>query len=231
MYKNIKEAMQGLSVWKKNSRNKIAPLVKNIAYKPTFHADTYREAAFRRFIELTESAYFLFNNNQMVGAIVVARAAQETLAILWYLNTKLEHLSKTKDLKHFTETLRRLTIAWTNDDEFPEKINILTMIDAVDKKLEGAFRRHYEMLSEYAHPNYSGTFGAYAIPDKENLEVSYSWNYPRSKKTLTTHLESTLIICIELLEAIQEKYETVINDALDVCLELHEKGELVDKLK
>ncbi len=69
-----------------------------------------------------------------------------------------------------------------------------------------------------------------AVPDKENLEVSYGWSYPRSKKTLTTHIESTLIICIELLEAIQEKYEKVINDALDVCQELHEKGKLVDQL-
>ena len=179
---------------------------------------------------ITESAYILYNENLLIGAIVTARAAQETLAVLWYLNTKLEHLSKTKDLKHFTKTLRRLTVGWTNDKELAEKINIFTMIDAVDKVLEGKFRQHYEMLSEYAHPNYSGTFGAYAVPDKENLEVSYGWSYPRSKKRLTSHIESTIVICIELLEVIQEKYEKVINDALDVCQELHKKGELDDLL-
>ena len=52
MHDNLKEGMKRLSFWKKNRRDKIAPLLKNIAYKPTFHADTYREAAFRRFIEL-----------------------------------------------------------------------------------------------------------------------------------------------------------------------------------
>jgi hypothetical protein len=91
MCKNLEEGMKGLSIWKKNRRDRVTPLLKNIAYKPTFHADTYREAVFRKFIELTESAYVLYNENQLIGAIVTTRAAQETLSVLWYLNTKLSN--------------------------------------------------------------------------------------------------------------------------------------------
>lgn len=230
MYKTIEEAMLGLYVWKKHRRTKIAPLSKNIAYKPTFDADHCREAAIYRFIELIESTDCLYKSNHLVGAIVTARAAQETLAVVWFINDKLESLVKTKDLGHFTETIKRLILGWTNDEKFPDKINVLKCIDTVDKKMDGKFRRHYEMLSEYAHPNYSGTFGAYAQPNHETLEVHLG-EYPRSKETLLSHIKSTIIICLELLTYIQENYEEMLNEALDVCHELHEAGKLKDQIK
>ena len=223
MYKTLEEAMRGLSVWKEHRRNIVVPLSKNIAYKPTFEADYFREAAFYRFIELAESSYNLYKSNLLVGAVVTARASQETVAVLWFINSKLQHLSKTKDLAHFTDTMKRLILGWSDDEEFPEKINVFKCIDAVDKVMKGKFRKHYEMLSEYAHPNYSGTFGAYGNPNHETMEVELGV-YPRTKKILEHHIESTLIISIELLGSIQENYEQDINAALDVCHELHDAG-------
>jgi hypothetical protein len=230
VYNDIDEAMLGLSVWKNNLRTSVNPISKNIAYKPTFDADYYRESVLYRFIELTESAYLLYKSNLLVGAVVSARAAQETLAVAWFVNSKLEHLTKTKDLSHFSEIMRRLIVGWSNDEEFPEKINVFKCIDSVDKTMEGKFRRHYEMLCEYSHPNYNGTFGAYGAPNHETLEVTLG-NYPRSSETLKSHIESTLIICVSLLDSIQEKYEAVINSALDVCHELHEQGKLKEQMQ
>ena len=230
MYNNIEEAMLGLSVWKKHLRTTVSPISKNIACKPTFDADYYRESVLYRFVELTESAYMLYKANLLVGAITTARAAQETLAVAWFINSKLEHLTKTKDLSHFGGIMQRLIVGWSNDEEFPEKINVFKCIDSVDKALEGKFRMHYEILCEYAHPNYSGTFGAYGQPNHETLEVTLG-RYPRSEETLKRHIESTLVICISLLESIQEKYESVINSALDVCFELHQEGKLKEQMQ
>jgi hypothetical protein len=230
MYNDIDEAMLGLSDWKKNLRTSVNPISKYIAYKPTFNADVYRESVLYRFIELTESAYMLYRSNLLVGAVVSARAAQETLAVAWFVNTKLEHLAKTKDLSHFSETMNRLIVGWSNDEELPEKINVFTCIDSVDKTMKGKFRKHYEMLSEYAHPNYNGTFGAYGDPNHETNEVTLG-NYPRSSGALKSHIESTLVLCISLLDSIQEKYEVVINSALDVCLDLHEQGKLKEQMQ
>lgn len=221
--------MADLSVWKQQRRSVVSPLSKNIAYKPTFEADYFREAAFYRFIELIESSYSLYKSDLLVGSVVTARAAQETLAVIWFINSKLEHLSKTKDLTHFTETMNRLILDWSNDEEFPEKINILKCIDSVDKSLEGKFRQHYNTLSEYAHPNYSGTFGAYGKPNHETLEVAFK-DYPRSRKRLITLIGSTICICVGLLDSVQEKYEVVINSALDVCHELHDAGVFNEQL-
>ncbi len=230
MYNNIDEAMIGLSVWKKHRRKIVKPLSKNIVHKPTFDADFYREATLYRFIELAESTYQLYKSGLLVGSVVMARAAQETLAVLWYVNSKLEHLSKTKDLAHFDEIMKRLIVGWSNDEKFPEKINVFTCIQSVDKAMGGEYMRLYDRLSEYAHPNYSGTFGAYGKPNHENLEVSLG-RYPRSESTLKSHIESTIIICLTLLNSIQDTYQDVVNDALEVCYQLQEQSKLRDQLK
>tara|TARA_R110001606_G_scaffold399285_2_gene583674 strand:+ start:3371 stop:4069 length:699 start_codon:yes stop_codon:yes gene_type:complete len=229
VYKNIEEAMVGLSVWKSHRRTIVKPLSKNLAYKPTFEADYLREAAMYRFIELAESSYTLYKAGLLIGAVITARSAYETLAVMWYLNSKLTHLVKTKDLKHFSERMRSLILGWSKDEVFPEKTNVLTCIKSVDKELEGQFSRHYDMLSEYAHPNYSGTFGAYAEPNHETLDVAFG-RYPRSEKILNSHIENTIIISVSMLESIQEGYEGVINQALDVCVDLHQKGKLKEQL-
>jgi hypothetical protein len=44
VYNDIDEAMLGLSEWKKGLRTSVSPISKNIAYKPTFEADYYRES-------------------------------------------------------------------------------------------------------------------------------------------------------------------------------------------
>jgi hypothetical protein len=228
VYKNIEHAMKGLAVWKKHRRNKISPLCKNIAFRPTFNADFYRESVFHRFIELVESTYTLYRSEQFLAAIITARSCQETISILNFINIKLEHLSKTEDLKHFVESFKRLTLGFCQDEEFPEKISVMTCIDSVDKKLEGKFRQHYNLLSEYAHPNYSGTFGVFGQPNHETLDVVISPT-KNSISRMKKHVELTLMICLELLGTIQEVYEKQINVALETCIEMHEQGKLVEQ--
>jgi 5-bromo-4-chloroindolyl phosphate hydrolysis protein len=55
--------------------------------------------------------------------------------------------------------------------------------------------------------------------------------YPRSRETLEQHIESTLIICIQLLSTIEENYEQLMNAALDACHELHDAGKLKELLR
>jgi hypothetical protein len=81
------------------------------------------------------------------------------------------------------------------------------------------------MLCEYAHPNNSGTFGSYAAPDHSTIEVHFG-AYPRNEDVLKRHIESTVVISLEMLNHVQKNYENVINEALDTCHELHEQGRL-----
>jgi hypothetical protein len=48
---------------------------------------------------------------------------------------------------------------WAHSEEF-EALNVLTIIDQLTKKMP-KLRAMYDLLSEYAHPNYSGMMGVY----------------------------------------------------------------------
>ena len=208
-------------------RNKVVPLMKHIAYRPTFNIDYYREALLHRFIDLCEGALVLSQNNNYVAAVVCARSAQETFAVIAYLSFKLETLEKTKDLRSLLDTMHRLSIGWRGDEEFPEMINVLTCIDQVSKKLAPDFRRHYDILSESAHPNYQGVLGAYSSPNHETKEIEIGAGR-ESEKRLSTLVKTTVQICVHLFEHIQSEFEERMNNALDICVELHEQGKLSD---
>ena len=45
----------------------------------------------------------------------------------------------------------------------------------MEKDFKG-FREQYDMLSEYAHPNWSGTAFMYSKPDRANLSTDYGTN-------------------------------------------------------
>ena len=227
MYDTLDEAMQDLGEWKNKRKSTIKPQVKNLAYRPTFNTDCHREAVFLRFIELAESTFKLYEENLLVGAIVTARSAQETFAVMWYINAQLEHLSRTNNIARFLKKMNRLSLGWSNDKDFPEKINILDCIDSVDKVMEGQFRSHYDLLSEYAHPNYSGTLSVYTKPDHDTLKVEFG-SYPRPVERLKNVIEETLIISISLLTSIQRTYDTALKSALEVCIVLHDNDELHD---
>lgn len=224
MIDNTEEVINRIKALKRKS---VAPLLKNLAYRPTFNIDYYREALLHRFIDLCEGAIMLTRSRNCVSAIVCARSAQETFAVIAYLSCKLETLSSEKDLRSLLDTMHRLSIGWKGDEEFPEMINVLTCIDKVSKKLDPEFRKHYDMLSESAHPNYQGVLGTYSQPDHETLEVAIGMS-SKSEDRLQSLVLTTIQICSLLFEHVQSEFEDLMNKALDMCVELHEKGELSD---
>lgn len=219
----LEEAIESLSMWKKSLKDELLPPSKYIAYKPTYEANYYREIVIYRFIELSEAAYELYKLNHLIASIVVSRSAQETIAVFWYLNEKLKYVIEHNELSHFTEIMRRLMLGWTEDPKFPNRVNAITMIDSVDKGLDGTFRKQYDYLSEYAHPNYCGTMCVYAETHKKAHKVTFG-KYKRSEHVLKSHIETSLKINIGLLDYVQEKYEENLPKVLDVCIELQKKG-------
>lgn len=226
MFKDLEHVMESLPIWKRNRRKIVSPIGNSMAYRPTFIADSYRESVLQRIIELTESTYTLYLSKQYLAAVITARSCQESIAVLNFINVKLVTFSRTKDLRHLVNTLERLTFGFSDDNEFPEKISIMNCIDSVDKTLGGQFRQHYNLLSEYAHPNYLGTFGSFGKPDYESLDIVISPNKDMIE-TMKKHVECTIVICFELLNIIQKECEDVFNTALETCKEMHNTGELV----
>ena len=221
----VGELNKAISSISEVKRDSISPLMKNIAYRPTFNIDCYREAVLHRFVDIMEGAATSLGNAQYTPALVNARAAQETVSVLAYINFKLERFESDKDLEALLDITKRLSIGWKGDAEFPEMINVLTCVDFVNKKLDPNFRRLYDILSESAHPNYSGVLGSYSIANHDTLEVKVGLNKD-AKEGLYENVTSTILICSILFENIQDRYESLLNQALDICIELHEQGKL-----
>lgn len=158
--------------------------------KLPFKAECYRESLAWRMADLSRGALHSFQNNRLASAIVLIRAAMETAASSWCLNKKISGDLKTKSLHDIDDYLVKGLVGWRlkpeDGTEFPSAHQILNLIDKMDKEIPD-FRKHYEMLSEYAHPNWSGTHGLFAqiepalcatrFGDKENT-ISISMTLP-----------------------------------------------------
>ena len=147
----------------------------------------YREALIWRMAELSCSAFENFEKDRLVSAIVLTRAATETFAVLWYLWHKITAAVESNSVRDIDTDLMSL-ISGTripNDPIFPQAMQILTVIDKLDKKekFEGAFRHQYDVLCEFTHPNAAGTTQSYLQHNREQLTTEFGRNSRTSENT------------------------------------------------
>jgi hypothetical protein len=57
-------------------------------------------------------------------------------------------------------------------DDLPEAINVATFVKHVNRELPG-FDEAYNLLSEFAHPNWLGVAGLYSQHDEENIRTTF----------------------------------------------------------
>lgn len=220
----LEEARATLIAWKDQRKDRVEPPSNCLAYKPAFELEYFTESVIRRFMELADATFILLDARNYLGSVVTVRSLQETSAVIWYLNEKCLYALAHKDLTHFTETMKRLMLGWKDDEELPNSINALTLIDKVDKQLCG-YRTHYDILSEYVHPNWHGTMGLFAQTGGKELKVEFG-SYIRGREVLIKHIEAALTTSIGLVGLIQDGHKDTVNKLVDMCRNLNDKGEL-----
>lgn len=140
--------------------------------KNPFKAMVLRESLIHRVSMLTDGAVSEFDAERWISATVLVRATAEPTAMLHSLGRKVDHALHVRDDGGLTEFLRRSMVASRSEPDLPEAINVLTLINKVDKDFPG-FRKSYDHLSEYAHPNWCGVLGAYSHLDRESHTVTF----------------------------------------------------------
>ena len=143
--------------------------------KLPFIALQYRAGLAWRMAELSRSAFEGFEANRLVSAILLTRASVETGAGLWYLSAKIDAAVERGTLGDSAQHLRRLHLGSKRNPAMPEAVNVLNFVDRVERDVKG-FREQYDMLSEYAHPNWCGTAHLYSKPDPPNLWTDFGAN-------------------------------------------------------
>jgi hypothetical protein len=195
------------------ARIEIASL--SLLSKLPFKALSYRESALWRCEELARSAHASFASGDVVAGIVLTRAFTETVAGIWYL---LELVSRQLDNgieSDLDDKLMRLLLGHKGEDGFPEAVNVLTLVGRMDKQVPGVLRT-YNSMSEYAHPNWSGTAFAYSAIDRDKMVVDLGRSSPRRRAHDVVGL-SCLTASLALLEFAYNKLAEVFPSFIAAC--------------
>jgi hypothetical protein len=155
-----------------NLPSEVDALGTSAKYKTAMKVHVLRESVIWREEELARSALALLENEDYVAAALVTRAVMETTAAIVYLHGLVDGALKRGMDDALDAKLNGFLTGSKVWHDLPGAINVLTMIDKVEKLMPG-FRGHYDFLSEYAHPNWSGTHGAYGIIDHDTAIVSF----------------------------------------------------------
>lgn len=141
--------------------------------KLPFKALSYREALVHRFSDLVSGAAEAAVAERPVSAATLTRGSMATLARAWELHEKINQFVEKPDVDELDRFLMSRLFGSRNNPDLPEATNILRAIDKLDKHVPH-FRENYDRLSEFVHPNYSGTLQAFGLIDKLNLEVNFA---------------------------------------------------------
>lgn len=139
--------------------------------KIPFKAISLREVLIHRVGELSMVAVDLYECNKLVSAFVITRAIVETVAMTYWLSKRVGEFLNSKDVQKLDEFLMR-AMHGSRDGTTPlESYNVLTAVDKMDKEYNG-FRKMYDWLCEFTHPNWSGALGAYGKINHEKYSLS-----------------------------------------------------------
>jgi GNAT superfamily N-acetyltransferase len=183
--------------------------------KLPFKAVWYREALLWRMTELSSSAYESLENDLLASGILLTRGAVETAAAVWYLCGKLEVTSDSGLIGSVDEDLMSLLMGSRSNPDLPKATNVLTFVDCVDKEVEG-FRRQYDGLSEFAHPNWSGTTLLYSKPDPQNLGAKFAANIRTSEAGKLIAVVN-LSVALTIFERSYNRISEVLPRFVSVC--------------
>jgi hypothetical protein len=133
-----------------------------------------------RVVMLAEGCADMWNAQNLLSAILSARALIETVAVIDYVRDEITRLLASNDLDAIDKVVTRETFA-TRDPKLleinPETMatNALTLIDKLAKR-HGLhqMRKHYDSLSEWCHPNSNGHFITFADLDTDTGAVTFA---------------------------------------------------------
>ncbi len=139
--------------------------------KLPFKAYTLAGVLVHRITDLGNATCQLYDLNKIVPAFIITRSIMETVAMLFWLHKRVKTVVESKtvgEIDHFL--MRALFGSREISDDLPTPYNVLTAIDELVKEIS-SYRRAYDSLSEFLHPNFSGVHGSYAKLDMDRYWV------------------------------------------------------------
>lgn len=165
----------------------------NLRSKTPYVALCYREGQYFRVEEFARAACDLFERNDVVAGVTAVRAMAESAACVWYLYELLKREAYEELSPDIHSRLVALLMGHRSDEGFPTAVNVLKIIEKADKKIPG-LRRNYDLMSEFAHPNYAGCLGIYGTRDEKTLITYFDRSEAKSEYGKKLGLNSLLAL-------------------------------------
>lgn len=140
--------------------------------KLPFKAFEIRELSIHRVSDLANGAIKLYDEGLSIPAIILVRSLIETAALLFSLHKRTNEFLANHNVNEYDKFLMSCLVGSRDEEAKYQAINVLNHIDRFEKIVPG-FRSTYDILSEYAHPNWSGLKGAYGATDRANFVTRF----------------------------------------------------------
>lgn len=188
MDEDLAEARKLAELLRQNLPTEIGVVAMGVMEKAPYNLLSVREALAWRTEELARGACDMLERDDLAAGALLTRAVVESAAFIFRLKDILDTRGK-RTLGETNDTVFRMIVGWKGDPDFPEAVNINTLIDRMEKKIPGA-RKSYDSLCEFAHPNWSGVTGLFSEIDHTNYLTKFgrSWGKRRHAKELSVNL-------------------------------------------
>ncbi|WP_132086429.1 hypothetical protein [Caulobacter sp. BK020] len=139
--------------------------------KAPYKALVIRGALAWRTEEMARNACDALEREDRAVGITLARSIIENTALLWRLRKMLEGRAIQKP-DTLNDMLMPMLLGFKSEANFPQAVNVLSLIDRLDKEIPGV-RRAYDSFSEAAHPNYGGVSGLYTYTNHKEYRTVF----------------------------------------------------------
>jgi hypothetical protein len=189
------------------------------------------QSGLRRVLELTGAFVNEVNAGLFTPPFVTARAALETSCLLYSVTEDVERIVHAHDLpalEEFDKKMMRALLGgksrvWTHADEY-EALNVLTIIDHLTEKMMPKLREMYDLLSEYAHPNYDSMIGVYQRVIRQTEGAKFiDHPAPQFPEALNTAV-GMAGFALHLTERAVARYQAILSKFVSLCEEAIQKG-------
>ena len=136
--------------------------------------------ALRRTLELAASFVREVNAVALLAPFLLSRAALETACLAFHIWKEAEECTKADDTSALSllheQADKALLGAKSTKYRFellPQSINVLTIVQHIEKRNIPGITELYEGLAEFCHPNFAGTAGAFQEIHEDRYETTF----------------------------------------------------------
>lgn len=127
---------------------------------------SYAQTSLHRTLDLTIESCKAWENEVPAVAFLLTRSVIETVAYIFDFSNQVKPLVDEGKFVEINDLINKLKYGEKIVPNLPAIDNVLTVMDRI-KKIIPDFRKNYENISSFCHPNYSAIGMLYSLQDME----------------------------------------------------------------